>query len=374
MDFDEFSPEHLYKKIADQLRNDIVTGRYKLHDRIPTEIELAASFAVSRGTVRKALDQLVREGLFTRIKGKGTFVCGTVVGSRSTQIGVVVPWLHDHLISEMLRGIESRLRDKDFTLLLGHSDGDPEMEARQVSRFLEDKVGGIILFPAQNGEEYAPVNTVIPEQFPLVVLDRRLSGRDADLVQCDNFNGARIGVNALIEAGHRDIACLTPSSRPSSIIERIRGYETAMRENGLFPLAAIETDAVTLIGRADGSDTSPFGFEHSDFHELQRLLDSPLAPTAIFCINDYLAFSVLEYFRSHGINVPNDISLVGFDDHPFSTHASVRLSSVSQDAHLAGQKAASLILERIENPAKDPVFEKLATRLVCRESIAPPPG
>lgn len=369
MNFDTYSPEHLYKQIADRFRNDILIGKLKLNDKIPTELELAESYAVSRGTVRKALDRLVQEGLFTRIKGKGTFVSGTAVGSRSTQIGVVVPWLHDHLISEMVRGVDNRLREEGYTLLLGHSEGDLDIEADQVRRFLDSRAGGIILFPAGNGEEYAPVNALLPDQFPLVVLDRRLFGKESDLVLCDNRKGAEDAVSALIEAGHRSIACVSTPTRPSSIVDRIRGYETAMRKNGLIPLAAVEADVETEIAGDTASDSAIFRFSHSDFHELQRLLDSPLAPTALFCINDYLAFSLLEYLIDRGISIPDDISIIGFDDHPFSAHTVVKLSSVAQDARSAGYRAASLLLDRIENPNRKFVVEQLPARLVVRDSI-----
>lgn len=369
MEFDTYSPEHLYKQIADRFRSDIQMGRLKLHDKIPTELELAESYAVSRGTVRKALDRLVQEGLFTRIKGKGTFVSGTAVGSRSTQIGVVVPWLHDHLISEMVRGVENRLREEGYTLLLGHSDGDSQVEAEQVQRFLENRVGGIILFPAGNGEEIVPVKALLPERFPLTLLDRRLFGHDSDMVLCDNRGGAEMAVNALIDSGHRAIACLTTPSRPSSVVDRIRGYEQAMRSHNLIPLAAIEADVETEVTENGTNGGSLFRFSHSDFHELQRLLDSNLAPSALFCINDYLAFSLLEYLGSRNIRVPEDISIIGFDDHPFSAHAVVKLSSVSQDARAAGYRAASLLFERMEYPEKPFQIEQLPTRLVLRDSI-----
>jgi DNA-binding LacI/PurR family transcriptional regulator len=357
------------RKIADRFRSDIQMGRLKLNDKIPTELELAESYSVSRGTVRKALERLVQEGLFTRIKGKGTFVSGTAIGSRSTQIGVVVPWLHDHLISEMVRGVESRLREEGYTLLLGHSDGDSLVEAEQVERFLENKVAGIILFPAGDGEEYAAVHSLLPERFPLVVLDRRLFGRESDIVLCDNRGGAEMAVNVLIESGHRAIACLTPPSRPSSVVDRIRGYEQAMRGHNLIPLAAIEADVQTEIAESGSSEGALFRFSHPDFHELQRLLDSNFAPTALFCINDYLAFSLLEYLGTKNIKVPDDISIVGFDDHPFSSHSVVKLTSVAQDARLAGYRASSLLFERIKNPEKPFLIEHLPTRLVMRESI-----
>jgi len=369
MEFNTYSPEHLYKQIADRFRSDIEMGRLKLHDKIPTELELAESYSVSRGTVRKALDRLVQEGLFTRIKGKGTFVSGTAVGSRSTQIGVVVPWLHDHLISEMVRGVENRLREEGYTLLLGHSDGDPQVEAEQVRRFLDNRVGGLILFPADSGEEYAPVHTVLPGRFPLVVLDRRLFGRESDMVLCDNRGGAEAAVTALIEAGHTAIACLTTPSRPSSIVDRIRGYEQAMRSHGLIPLAAVEADVETEIAGGDAADGSLFRFSHSDFHQLQRLLDSSMAPTALFCINDYLAFSLLEYLSSQGVSVPDDISIIGFDDHPFSAHSVVKLTSIAQDARAAGYEAGSLLFERIKNPEKPYQLVQLPTRLVHRDSV-----
>lgn len=369
-DVDSYSPEHLYKQIADRFRSEIGSGLLKLNDRIPTEMELSESYQVSRGTVRKALDRLVGEGLLVRIKGKGTFVSGTAVGSRSQQIGIVVPWLYDHLISEMIRGVETSLREHGYTLLLGHSDGDVDTEADQVKRFLDQKVAGIILFPVQDREEIAPVNAEIPSGFPLVVLDRRLFGRESDLVLCDNRKGAFEAVSALIEAGHRSIACVSTISRPSSVVDRINGYEQAMRAHGLIPLSAINADVKTEIRGKDENETALFTFSESDFHELRQLLSSPYRPTALFCINDYLAFSVLEYLSGEHIAVPEDISLIGFDDHPFASHAQVKLSSVAQDAVQIGSTAARLLLMRIGDPGARVETRMVSGRLVLRDSIA----
>jgi len=360
---DSNSSEPLYLQLANLLRSRILNEELHVNDRIEPELELSTKYGLSRGTVREALVLLEEEGLLSRIQGKGTFVLHKILRDKTNIIGVIMPYLQDQMIVRILLGIETHLQENGYNLILSHSNSDLKLEQKQLERFKNQGAAGIILFPTSLQEENELISGILDDDYPLVLVDRRISGRKTDFVGIDNYEGAYKAVESLLEAGHQSIACIVPPDRPTSIIDRIRGYEAAMQDKGLFPLAA-----VSLAGSGTtGSDGIPY-YSASDLAPVERLMNLHSAPDALFCGNDFIAIGIMHYLNEKGIKIPEDISIFGFDNISWAAFPSVQLSTVSQPSVEIGRSAASFMLARIKNPEIPPQTALLHGNIVLRTS------
>ncbi len=354
----------LYVQLAEVFRRRIEGGELKPQDRLLPELEIANEFAVSRGTVRQALDQLVRDGLLERTQGKGTYVRNARTERATEVIGFVVPYLRDTLVNEILRGAERVFHESDYSMILGHSDSDLQTEVEQISRLLAGSAEGMILFPVAEADEQRRLSEVIPADFPTVLIDRRVPGLATDRVLVDNFGGARAAVEHLLELGHDRIACVTTPDRPSSITDRIDGYEHAMQEANLFPLAA-----VSLRGSGSpGSTGSVPAYTDEELAPVEMLMNSSAAPSALFCVNDFVAIGVMSFLQRRGMRVPEDVALVGFDDIAVASLPSVSLTTVAQPKYEIGKQAAQRLLQLLQGQTVVDREIVLPTELIVRRS------
>ncbi|MCS7062293.1 MAG: GntR family transcriptional regulator [Anaerolineae bacterium] len=365
---DSSGPIPLYTQIAEEIKRQIERGELRPGDRLWSEAELCKRFQVSRGTVREALDLLSSAGLLQRIAGKGTFIAEPSSAKQSRLLGMIVPYLRDSLTTDMLRGVESVLHRAGYSLIFCHSDGDLKVEEAQLVRLKSEGVSGLILFPLATAGEAALIRQHFPPAFPLVVVDRRLPGIEADAVLADNYHGAYQAVRHLLSVGHRRVACVAPPDRPSSVQDRIRGYEQALREAGILPLAAV---SLALQGGRPNTSSLP-EYSEEELEPVLGLLNMSDAPTALFCINDFIALGVMRHLIRHKIRVPEDIAIAGFDNLAIAAYMPTPLTTVAQPKHAIGIQAAELLLSRIEQPTLAPREIIVPTELVIRASSGAP--
>jgi LacI family transcriptional regulator len=210
--------------------------------------------------------------------------------------------------------------------------------------------------------EPAPVELVQRQNVPIVVLDRRVPGAQVDVVRGDSEGGAYALVRYLLELGHSHIAALSGPESVSTSVERVEGYRRALHEAGLGPQAErIYYGAFT---------------EQAGYDLTLQALDADPRPTAIFASNNFLAAGVIQALRQAELRVPEDVSLVAFDDLPFWTLIEPFLTVADQPAYQMGRQAAELLLARLASldagPAADGVQEIiLPTQLIVRRSCRP---
>jgi DNA-binding LacI/PurR family transcriptional regulator len=199
------------------------------------------------------------------------------------------------------------------------------------------------------------------QDIPVVVLDRRVSARRLDEVRCDSVTGAYELVRHLIGLGHRRIAMITGRRNISTSTDRVAGYQRALLEAGI----AMDPDLV----RYD-SFSLKAGYDRT-----REVLEISPRPTAIFAANNFIAFGTLRALREAHLHVPDDMSLVTFDDLPEDWHDDPFLTVLAQPAYELGRCAAELLLDRLKSPDKTRRREILLPgELIVRRSTAPPAG
>lgn len=253
---------------------------------------------------------------------------------RTTALGVVLPDLHGEFFSELLRGIDRTAQQHQRHLLVSSSHHDPEGIAPAL-RAMHGRVDGLIVMAPD-----LPASALagaLPHGIPTVMLNCAAGATGADsqrerveALVVDNFGGAVTMVRHLASVGHRRIAFIAGAAHNEDARERRRGYVTAMRELGL---------GAPLAYQPRGDFT-----EEGGSRATLLLLTQQPAPTAIFAANDMMALGALLVLRDHGVRVPQDMAVVGFDNIPAARYVTPPLTTVAVDADALGARAATLLL------------------------------
>ena len=369
----------LHEQLLNQIRDLILSGAWAPEDLLPSETELQHQLKISRSTIRQALSKAEAQGLIVRVPGKGTFVTRSPTGQADSRlIGYISCDSFRHLQSQLLSGAESIVAAQGYRVVFCNSNRDPGEESRLLQQLvLEDKVRGILIWPVLHDDPSRRLFQLArQDRVPLVLVDRTFKGLPYDYVTSDNHAGAYSAVEYLAGLGHRRIAFLSrPILQLLTIAERLRGYQDALRDAGLIPLEP------WLVGDANQEmeivvALRSYSDAHSqDVEQIARHLKASPRPTAIFAMNDMMAMQAMRAVRLAGLRVPEDLSLVGFDDEGIvNTLLDVPLTTVAQDAVTLGRRAAELLIERIEGHDGPSRGKVVPTELRVRASTAPPPA
>lgn len=363
------NPVPLYKQILGEVRTRIAAGDWPGGSRLPTEAVLASELGVSRVTIRQALGAAVEAGLVVRVPGKGTYVADGANVTRSHGfVGHVVPHLSHTFNVQMLLGVESSLKAEGYQLIFCNSEGDLQSEDRLLRLLEAEGMAGCIVEPvyAEAGERV--LRDWSAKGFPFVMLDRYVTGVDADVVASDHFAGGYAVVRHLIDQGFCDILYLAREPlHLTSIVERLQGYRSAMTDAGLTPRAPFVIAGTSERGliQHHGSFTPE---ETEAVNTIVNLLQGPARPEAIVAVNDLHALLVMEAARRLGLTIPDDIALVGFDDMDFAARCTPPLTTVAQESFQLGVEAAHLLLMRIRGDSGSVRQIRLPARVIVRES------
>ena len=251
------------------------------------------------------------------------------------------------------RGAEDAASQAGFNIILCNTDESEEKQAQYLAMLLQKQVDGFILVPA--GSRIEPVAAIQARQVPLVVLDRCVPGAEVDVVRGASWQGAYDMVAYLLELGHRRIAMLSGPADLSVSQERVAGYRRALQKAGLTP-----AEELILYG--------PFT-QVGGYQMMEQMLSNSEPPTAVFAGNNFIAIGAMHALREAGLHVPDDMSLVAFDDLPDGFLLEPFLTVVVQPAYELGQRAVEQLLHRIEGDHSTPIHEViLPTELIIRRS------
>jgi LacI family transcriptional regulator len=330
--------------------------------------DVARLAAVHPGTVSRALNpetrRLVHEETARRVLEaaeelgyRPNPIARGLKTNRSYTVGVLVPDLTNPLFPPIVRGIQDRLEQAGYTPLIANTDNDRERERNDFDAMRARQVDGVITATAQL--DHGVLDEMADAGLPLVLVNRRLDDGGMPSATADDREGARLAVLHLAEFGHRAIAHLGGPQELSTGRHRYEGFVEGMDEAGL-PV----DPGLVRFGRT---------FTEPEGERLCReLLELGAEATAIVAGNDLMALGCYDVFAARGIDCPGDISVVGFNAMPFSDRFHPPLTTIGIPHYEIGAAAAGLLLERLQQPDAPVRQLVLPTRLVERESTAPP--
>jgi LacI family transcriptional regulator len=275
---------------------------------------------------------------------------------RTGLVGMLVPLVYPVYFSAILSGVAEALYEQDLRLLLSPTQHEHDREVSLLDRLVDGMAdGALIVLPEESSEE---LERLLEQGYRFVVVDPMLPlGERIPCVSAAHASGADQAMRHLLGLGHRRIAALTGPRGWVATEDRRRGYHAALAAAGILPDPALEVESDFEI--AGGIEASG------------RLLDMAEPPTAIFAFNDNLAIGTIEAARKRGLRVPDDLSVVGFDDVEHATIVTPALTTVRQPLAEMGRMAVTLLMRLLERQRFETLRVELATRLVVRESTGP---
>ncbi len=276
---------------------------------------------------------------------------------RTRTVALVLSDVTNPYFTTIARGVEDVAAAHRFAVMFCNTDESEVEEAEYIQMLIERQIDGVLLVPA--GRSPDTFRLLRTHDVPVVVLDRRVPWPGADQIRCDSEAGAYLLVQHLIKLGHRRIAILSGKRTISTSADRIAGYRRALADAGMEFDPSIVRDA---------------GFSTEAGYAMAReILATTPRPTAIFAANNFIAFGTIQAIREKGLVIPDDISLVCFDDVPAAWLVDPFLTCVQQDAYTIGRQAAELLFTRLESsPGTRRRSVVLPVKFVVRRSSAPP--
>lgn len=335
--------------VKEKIKEWITTGQVKPGDKIYSENELVKIFGVSRHTIRQAVGDLVHEGWLYREQGAGTFCSNKVIqnqpkGEKSPingkNIGVITTYISDYIFPLIIKGIESYLTEKGYSLTFACTDNDVEKEKQCLQSMLSRNIDGLIIEPTKSSGYNPNINFYLEleqNNIPYLMINQYYSQLIPPHIIVNDKKGGFIATDHLIKLGHEKIIGIFKTDDLQGVY-RMQGFIQAFRENNitLFPEMIIT-----------------YSTEEQDnilMEKVKKILSlSETMPTGIICYNDQIALSLLNILRDLQIRVPEDISMVGYDDSYLAEASEVKLTSVIHPKMKMGIDAAKWIVSAVEN-------------------------
>uniref|UniRef100_A0A7C3MQG0 LacI family transcriptional regulator n=1 Tax=Dictyoglomus thermophilum TaxID=14 RepID=A0A7C3MQG0_DICTH len=333
----------------------------------PTMKDVAKLAGVSISTVSHVINKTryvekeTRERVYEAIKTLGyrpNILASSLRKKITNTIGLIISNITNLFYPEVVRGVEDYLTKFNYNLILCNSDEDVEKEKNYIEVLFSRRVDGLIITPSKSSETRENLDLFREKNIPIVLVDRKIEGLDEDVVLVDNVKGTYDAINYLISLGHKRIGIITGPLDTTTGYERLEGYLKALEDNN------IKKDN-NLIYEGDFKEKG--GYEGTSY-----LLNLKNPPTAIFSSNNLMVLGSLKRITEIGVKIPSDLSLISFDDMEWFPYFSPPLTAVYQPAYELGETAVKLLFERLKRGRKKKKEVILPTKLVIRESCAPP--
>lgn len=336
----------LYQKISDDLKKQIVTRTFKAGDQLPTEKSLADSYSVSRITAKRALTELEQLGLVVRTQGKGTFVKDLKKPSTTLLKRVLFIISFEGMsFGDFTQGLIPALKLEDITVFITYGSYLKENSVEDI----KNNFDGLVYYPL-NTEDYLDILLELSLQnFPVILLDKKIYDLNFPCVSSDNFNGGEQAANALIKLSHKKIAFITSNEahHPHTTRNRYLGYIKTLKSNGISFHTTLDNSLYT---------------ENSVLELVQRE-----KVTGLICENDLVALQTMKTLQLNGFNIPNDISIIGFDNIQAAALSNPPLTTIAQDFMSIGKIAGNLLLNWIKS-GETPEDVKVPIHLIKRNT------
>ena len=331
----------------------------------PTIVDVARESGVSYSTVSRVLNgyefvkPTTREKVLQAAEKLGYVPnqqARSLAGGRSNLIGILVPGLDNGYISEIIRGIDEELTKSGHNLILYTTHRHVGRETNYVATIMNGAADGLLLVVPLISTTY--LDALRQQNFPYVLIDQADTAGKSSFVNAANWQGAYDATQYLLKLGHQRIGFITGLEGLISATDRLRGYQAALADYGL----RLPSE---LIAHGDFQESGGYA-------AAQKLLALPQPPTAIFAANDLSAFGAIEAIRQQGLRIPEDISIMGFDDIPQASLVHPKLTTMHQPLGEMGQAGVKMLLAHIQNSEREPYQVTLGTQIVVRDSCQAP--
>lgn len=302
--------------------------------------DVAKAAKVSVGTVSNVLNRPELVAPATRSRVQATiatlgfvpngFARNLRSGSSRT-LGLIVPDVSNPFFTEVARGVEDAASKRNFAVFLCNSDESSLKEDRYVSVLIEQQVRGVLITPANTKADR--ISVMQERGIAVTLLDRELSNQKQCSVSVDDVNGGQIAIEYLVGLGHESIVWVSGPNSIPQVADRARGVAKAAK---VANIKVVHVE-VSLMNAAQGEAAA------------KKILEFKTLPSAIFCANDLLALGIMRVLLERKIKIPEQISLLGYDNIQFASFAAVSLSSIAQPAYQMGVTAADLLLDECED-------------------------
>ncbi|MDO4670976.1 MAG: LacI family DNA-binding transcriptional regulator [Aerococcus sp.] len=265
----------------------------------------------------------------------------------SSAIGIIVPDITNPFFGRVIHGVESVLFQQHFVTLLANTDADFAKEQNYLAEFVRRGTDGFIILSSAISDSDIIENLEANDR-PFIVLDQKEELGEHDRVSVDDYRGGALAGDHLKALGHEKVAAVFPNSSLVNLKHRLDGFQS------VYPKATVIASPLTKTGGEAAT---------------KQVVMS--GATAVFAANDEIAFGLYRGFRQLGYHIPEDISIVGYDDSEMATYVTPGLTSVAQPAEELGQVAAQLLVQRLKQPTAPFQTKKLPVALIERQSTAP---
>jgi Transcriptional regulators len=269
----------------------------------------------------------------------------------SKTIALIVPSLKNPFFAEIASVVNTEVRKHNYITLIGDSDENIENEKAEVLHLSSRNLDGMIIVPC--GNEWEHLLKIQETGLPLICIDRYFEGLELSFVSSDNYDGAFFATKYLIEQGHTSIACIQGVKYSTPNVQRVRGFVDAMVDLGIT--------SYTVTGDAFS--------EQNGYLETKLLLQHKNRPTAIFALSNTIAMGCLKAFKEENIKVPEDISLLTFDDNPYLNYIDPPLTCISQSVEDICKIAVKILFSNILDNDKTSKHILLKTKLKIKKSV-----
>ncbi len=357
----------LYRSVADALRRRVAEGHLPAGGKIPSLRALAKDFNVSTMTVNQALRMLQQDGLITYIPSVGAFVREPARSDGATSqvtIAFVTIEIESVFTSRVASGIAAACRNRRWALQIANAEARPDIEAQNIAQLPQSGLAGAIMVLTSDHANFEAIFRLKLGGFPFVLVDRWIQGLKVDVVESDHESGAFQATQHLIANGHRRVHMLSCSpGLISSGDARWRGYERALLENGIEPRREWR-----VICDVHSPEREPRWSKW--FETVVPALQSIEKPCAFVALNAYAGRGLLEACRYLNLRVPDDVSVVSFDDSEFMQAFHPPVTVIAQRTREIGRIALEQLERRIQSgPEAEPRHITVEMDLIQRESV-----
>lgn len=333
---------------------------------VSTIIDVARLAGVSTATVSRVINSpgSVREATRARVllamekcNYQYNALARGFVTKKSNTIGLIIPTINNQVFADSTLGVQEYADEQNIKVILGNSYYKRSQEENLVKVLRESQVDGLIITTTNIKGDL--LKSLADDGFPFVLLFSTVKSGRYSAVGIDNYKGGYLATEHLVSLGHKRIGMVAGNfSVTDRSFHRWHGYKQCLRDNGIpyDKKLLVQTDYSLSCGR----------------DAIKKLLRSPSPPTAVFCSNDYIALGAIRGAREAGFTLPDQLSIVGFDDMQTAPYMVPPLTTVHQPAYEMGKRAAELLLQ-IRDTRGKAVQDMMKTRLVIRESTTHPP-